>query len=74
MYDAEYGKQAGGQIDVVTKSGTNDLHGSAYGYFRNSAFDARNFTDFNVEGNPMVSPSVGCSTVPFEGNAGCRST
>lgn len=56
MYDAEYGKQAGGQIDVVTKSGTNDLHGSAYGYFRNSAFDARNFTDFNVEGNPYLPP------------------
>src|SRR4029077_1089582 len=56
LYDAEYGKQAGGQIDVVTKSGTNDLHGSVYGYFRNSAFDARNFTDFNVEGNPYLPP------------------
>jgi len=56
MYDAEYGKQAGGQIDVVTKSGTNDFHGSAYGYFRNSAFDARNFTDFDVNGNPYLPP------------------
>jgi len=56
MYDAEYGKQAGGQIDVVTKSGTNDFHGSAYGYFRNSAFDARNFNDFDVNGNPYLPP------------------
>lgn len=56
MYDAEYGKQAGGQIDVVTKSGTNAFHGSAYGYFRNSAFDARNFTDFDVNGNPYLPP------------------
>jgi carboxypeptidase family protein len=56
MYDAEYGEQAGGEIDVVTKSGTNDFHGSAYGYFRNSAFDARNFTDFDVNGNPYLPP------------------
>jgi len=45
LYDAEYGSQAGGQIDIVTKSGTNDYHGSVYGYFRNSVFDARNFND-----------------------------
>jgi hypothetical protein len=56
MYDAEYGAQAGGQIDIVTKSGTNDFHGSAYGYFRNSAFDARNFTDFDINGNPYLPP------------------
>src|ERR1700722_7428310 len=45
LYDAEYGTQAGGQIDVVTKSGTNDFHGSVFGYLRNSVLDARNFTD-----------------------------
>ena len=43
LYDAEYGTQAGGQIDVVTKSGTNEFHGTVFGYFRNSVFDARNF-------------------------------
>ena len=45
LYDAEYGSQSGGQIDVVTRSGTNEYHGSLYGYFRNSVFDARNFND-----------------------------
>jgi hypothetical protein len=56
LYDVEYGTQAGGQIDVVTKSGTNDLHGSLFGYLRNSVFDARNFNDFDLSGNPAVPP------------------
>jgi hypothetical protein len=56
LYDAEYGTQAGGQIDVVTKSGTNDWHGTIFGYFRNSIFDARNFNDFDLNGNPAVPP------------------
>jgi len=56
LYDVEYGTQAGGQIDVVTKSGTNDWHGTAFGYIRNSAFDARNFNDYDLNGNPYVPP------------------
>jgi len=56
LYDAEYGTQAGGQIDVVTKSGTNDWHGGVFGYLRNSAFDARNFNDFDVNGNAYIPP------------------
>ena len=56
LYDVEYGTQAGGQIDVVTKSGTNDWHGTAFGYLRNSVFDARNFNDYNLQGNPAVPP------------------
>jgi Carboxypeptidase regulatory-like domain/TonB-dependent Receptor Plug Domain len=42
-YGAEYGRQAGGQVIVTTKSGTNDFHGSAFEFHRNSALDARNF-------------------------------
>src|SRR4029077_4658078 len=56
LYDAEYGTQAGGQIDVVTKSGTNVYHGTAFGYLRNSVFDARNFNDFDINGNPAIPP------------------
>jgi Carboxypeptidase regulatory-like domain/TonB dependent receptor len=56
LYDAEYGTQAGGQIDVVTKSGTNNFHGTAFGYLRNSVFDARNFNDFDLNGNPAIPP------------------
>ena len=56
LYDAEYGTQAGGQVDVVTKSGTNDFHGSLFGYLRNSIFDARNFNDFDINGKPAIPP------------------
>ena len=56
LYDVEYGTQSGGQIDVETKSGTNDYHGTVFGYFRNSVFDARNYNDYNLAGNPAIPP------------------
>lgn len=42
-YPAEYGTGTGGQVSFITKSGSNTLHGSAFEYLRNDAFDARNF-------------------------------
>ena len=44
-YPAEFGTGTGGQVSVVTKSGSNALHGSAFEYVRNDALDARNFFD-----------------------------
>jgi Carboxypeptidase regulatory-like domain len=44
-YPAEYGTGSGGQITLITKSGSNAFHGSAYEYFRNDTLDARNFFD-----------------------------
>jgi len=44
-YPAEYGTGTGGQVSVVTKSGTNNFHGSMFEYFRNNKLDARNFFD-----------------------------
>ncbi len=44
-YPAEYGTGTGGQISVITKSGSNAFHGSVFHYLRNDAFDARNFFD-----------------------------
>ncbi|HMD97338.1 MAG TPA: TonB-dependent receptor [Terriglobia bacterium] len=43
VYDARFGTNAGAQVNVVTKSGTNEFHGSLYEYLRNSNLDARNF-------------------------------
>jgi Carboxypeptidase regulatory-like domain/TonB-dependent Receptor Plug Domain len=44
-YGAQYGKHPGGQINIVTQSGTNELHGSVYEFLRNNALDAPNFFD-----------------------------
>src|SRR5206468_10451333 len=52
-YSAEYGKRAGGQISIVTTSGTNRLHGSAFEYLRNNVFDARNFFDQTIGAPPF---------------------
>jgi len=44
-YSAEYGKRSGAQVTVVTQSGTNALHGSAFEFIRNSDLDAKNYFD-----------------------------
>jgi len=44
-YPAYLGGSGGATVNVITRRGTRDWHGSAYGYFRNSAMDARNFFD-----------------------------
>jgi len=52
MYDARFGGQAGAQVNMVTKSGTNQLHGSLYDFLRNKVLDARNYFE------PVVPPFV----------------
>ena len=49
---AEYGWKPGAVVNVGLKSGTNDFHGTAYGFYRDSIFDARNF--FNPDGTPKT--------------------
>lgn len=41
-YEATFGRNAGGQVNVALKSGTNEIHGTAYEFFRNAVLDARN--------------------------------
>jgi len=52
-YAAEYGRQPGGQVIVVTRSGTNQVHGTGFDYFRNDALDANNwFADASGQRKP----------------------
>jgi Carboxypeptidase regulatory-like domain/TonB-dependent Receptor Plug Domain len=61
-FEAEYGRSAGGVVNIVTKSGTDQWHGSAFEFFRNNALDARNY--FNAVGqtqNPFHNHQFGAS-------------
>lgn len=50
-YSTRYGENSGGVVNVVTKSGTNDLHGDAFEFVRNDVFNARNF--FAAKTDPL---------------------
>ncbi len=52
QFGAEYGRNSGSVVNIITRSGTNHLHGSAYEFLRNSGLDARNF--FNTESRKTV--------------------
>ena len=60
-YSAEYGKKPGGQVSIVTQSGTNQWHGSVYEFLRNNAFDARNFFDAGSSAPPFKRNQFGAS-------------
>lgn len=79
-YGADYGKRPGAQINIVTANGTNDFHGSAYEFLRNSALDARNFFDHgniphferNVFGASVGGPLLKDRTFVFANYEGFR--
>src|ERR1700693_5144308 len=79
-YGAEYGKRPGAQVNVVTANGTNQFHGSAYAFLRNSALDASNFFDHgdiphferNVFGASVGGPIVKDKTFFFANYEGFR--
>ncbi len=54
-YDASFGRNAAGQVNVVTQSGTNAMHGTLYGFFRTKVLDARNFFSPDSEPAPDYS-------------------
>ena len=61
-YDTEYGRASAGIVNIITKSGTNDLHGSVYEYFRNNVMDAKSILSapgFNVLRQNQFGASLG---------------
>ena len=74
MYDASAGRNAGGNVAAVTKSGTNSFHGDAYEFFRNTVLDANNFFlngyEQNANGAPVVTPRPAYRRNQFGGTLG----
>ena len=79
-YEADYGKTSGGVVNAITRSGTNQLHGSAYEFIRNSALDAKNYFDVgtippfkrNQFGGTIGGPIVKDNTFFFADYEGIR--
>jgi hypothetical protein len=65
---AEYGWKPGAVVNVGIKSGTNTLHGSAYGFYRSAAWDARNYFNVvpNANGSCNVGPPAACLQTPAQ--------
>jgi len=70
QFDAEYGRNSGSVVNIVTRSGSNQFHGSAYWFNRNSFFDARNYfnTKFQEDGSP--NPQTPFNNNNFGGSLG----
>ncbi|HLX84309.1 MAG TPA: TonB-dependent receptor [Terriglobales bacterium] len=69
--EAEYGRNSGSIVNIVTKSGSNSLHGTAFEFFRNNALDARNYFNCSVNHcDPVVGsgPGAGGPQNPFHNN------
>ena len=64
MYDASFGRSGGGNVQVVTRSGGNDFHGTSYEYFRDDALNANNpFLKAAGVGRPVLNRNVFGGTV-----------
>ena len=52
LWDAEQGRSVGSQVNAVSKSGTNQIHGTVYDFFNHSALNARSFFDYSAKNAP----------------------
>src|SRR5260221_417015 len=70
QFGSEYGRNSGAVVNIVTRSGTNVLHGSLYEYNRNSAFDARNYFNTALQGDGTPNPQSRFNNNNFGGSLG----
>ena len=61
QFGAEYGRNSGSVVNIVTRSGTNKLHGSAFEFFRNSALDSRNYFNSDPQKSVFQNSNFGAS-------------
>ena len=66
-YNAEYGRSAGGQVRIITKSGGRDFHGVAYEYMRNAALNTNSW-----DRNRTFNPARPCDQEAFKKDNACR--
>ncbi len=66
-YNAEYGRSAGGQVRIVTKSGSKDFHGVAYEYLRNAALNTNSW-----DRNRTYNPARPCTDEAYKKDTACR--
>ncbi|MGH9722256.1 MAG: carboxypeptidase regulatory-like domain-containing protein, partial [Bryobacteraceae bacterium] len=82
---AEYGRNAGGQVEMITRSGTNEWHGNAFDYLRNTVLNANNFFNNssgvarptliqNIFGGSVSAPIIRNKTFIFGNYQGRRTT
>jgi len=69
-YGPEYGRSAGGQINVITRSGTNQLHGTAYEFFRNDALNANRYLNKHMPDPTQFLPAANAPLQRFRLDAG----
>ena len=70
QFGAEYGRKSGAMVNIVTRSGSNNFHGSLYEYNRNSNFDARNYFNTTVNPDGSFNPQSPFNNNNFGGSLG----
>jgi outer membrane receptor protein involved in Fe transport len=70
QFGSEYGRNSGAVVNIITRSGTNVLHGSLYEYNRNSAFDARNYFNTALQQDGTPNPQSRFNNNNFGGSLG----
>src|SRR5258706_3343186 len=70
QFGSEYGRNSGAVVNIVTRSGTNVLHGSLYEYNRNSALDARNYFNTKLQQDGTPNPQSRFNNNNFGGSLG----